>query len=103
MTLEQYLALKDSVYQEARRLSTTKSNDYSDHADVLMNFRRGAAMFGMTIETVLKTRLADKLSRLHQLASKSAMVDESIADTVCDAHNYLDLLYAAMLETREPE
>lgn len=104
MHIDDLLAIKEQLFKTCCQLSVGKSNDYADHKDVLMNFRRGAAMFGMSVISVIKTRLADKLSRLHQLSTgKQQLVAEKIEDTVADAHNYLDLLYVALLEEHDPK
>lgn len=99
MTIEDLKHMKEHVYTLCVGLSCGKSNDYADHEDVLLNFRRGGALFGMAMSLVIKTRLADKMSRLHQLTTgKRAMVSESVLDTLADAHNYLDLWYVALME-----
>jgi hypothetical protein len=72
-----------------------KNNDYGgSNNDPFANFRN-STIAGVSVEKGILVRLMDKMSRISTLLDKEAMVkDETIADTIEDAINYLAIMKA---------
>ncbi len=102
-SLEEVLAFREAMYTSSVALVAQKGADYNRAqqlvGDTLFNLRV-AETLGIvpTAERGILVRLSDKFMRLISLMAPGespAVLNESVADTVRDMHNYLD--YALML------
>lgn len=103
MKIDEYLKLADRIYKECRELSVNKGHDYSLEEDTLRNLKACEKLGISPAETGIIIRLMDKIMRMDNF-SKSGILkvkDESIEDTVKDAHNYVNLWYAVVKEKME--
>ncbi|MEM3646599.1 MAG: hypothetical protein QW334_00440 [Thermofilum sp.] len=104
MRIEEYLKLKKKVFEKCCDLSVRKGHDYSGMEDTLANLK-AARILGVKPEQGVLVRLLDKIMRLKNFVERGELQvsDETVFDTVADAHNYLDLLLALIVEEREEE
>lgn len=103
MKIDEYLKIKDEVYQKARALSVSKGEDYSGKEDTLKNLKLAELMGLCSAEAGILVRLSDKLMRLVGFVHNGnfSVQDEKLLDTVVDVHNYIDLFYAVVKEKSE--
>jgi len=81
------------LYEECTQLMSRKNHDYSEETDAFSNFKKIEALGIASVETVIMTRIADKLTRMTNLLTVEAAVkDETMTDSIMDCINYLALL-----------
>jgi hypothetical protein len=98
---EGLLGKMKETFTECLVLSEYKNSDYATNEDPFQNFRASAQLAGVSVETSILVRLADKLSRIGNLIGKDggsspSVLDETITDTIQDAINYLAILKVYM-------
>lgn len=102
--------IMDTLHQERMALMEGKGQDYSTE-DVLSNFKRMSKMCSLLeiapaqspVDCALFLMLL-KIDRWCNLRRSGAdPKNESLADTIKDLHNYIDLAYACELESTSPE
>jgi hypothetical protein len=92
MTREEFMQRMAQIYTECVAISNAKNADYASGDDPFKNFR-AAEFYGVPIERAILIRMSDKMSRVSNLLSKEAAVnDESIVDTLRDQINYSAIL-----------
>lgn len=97
MTNKAFLeALKDE-YAKNVEISSRKNGDYASDGDAFLNFRLIETLTGgrITVADGLLVRISDKMQRAANLMEpnrKRLVMDESLADTLADACNYLMIL-----------
>ncbi len=92
---------RDGLIESARKtyaagleIMERKNHDYAGAADAFRNFRT-ATVLGLSVEKAILVRVLDKLARVNNLLDQPAFVtEESMADTLVDAINYLAILKA---------
>jgi hypothetical protein len=94
ITVTDYLAAATALDKECNDLVVRKNHDYAGNGDFFKCFAVCQQMGIADTEIGIMVRLSDKFSRLANLLKSSAEVDESVADTIRDAINYLKILYA---------
>ena len=103
MNQQEYLALHERICMDARKLTEAKNNDYAapdrrgdDPLRLFGNFLHCQRLGLCTVEQGIMVRVSDKIARLANLIhpDHERSVEESLADTVEDAINYLVLLVA---------
>jgi len=99
MKLKEVLEIKYNNFLKAYQVAINKGKDYSGEEDDLANFK-ASAILGIAPEKAIMVRIVDKLMRLKNIIDSGRINDksETFSDTIIDLHNYLDLLYALMLE-----
>ncbi len=81
------------LYEECTKLMSKKNHDYSEETDAFSNFKKIESLGIASVETVIMTRIADKLTRMTNLLTIKARVeDETMTDSIMDCINYLALL-----------
>ena len=81
------------LYEECTQLMSRKNHDYSEETDAFSNFKKIEALGIASVETVIMTRIADKITRMTNLLTVEAAVkDETMTDSIMDCINYLALL-----------
>ncbi len=109
-TLEAVLAIRRKAFEESLAIVEKKGADYNRDkqlsGDTLFNLKV-AAVLGI-VETPAQSvlvRLGDKFMRLISLTKtrgrEAAVKNESVWDTILDAHNYLDYLYLLWTESEQ--
>lgn len=107
-TLEEVLAFRRAMFDKSLALVKKKGADYNrdqQHKEALFNLKV-SALLGIvpTSEVGVLIRLTDKLMRLISLMKtrdrEPKVLDESLLDTLADAHNYLDYAYLLWAEGR---
>lgn len=108
MNRESLLTLHQTLCQEAYELISKKNQDYSVDQNPYSNFMASEAVTGQPAEMLLLVRWIDKITRISSILSKgyTAVLDESIQDTIRDSINYPILLagliaYKAQLAAKE--
>ena len=99
-SLEQVKKFRQEMYDRSMALVQKKGADYNrdqqQAGDTLFNLRVCELMGVVpTAERGILVRLTDKLMRLISLVHpdrEPAVTDESVLDTICDIHNYVDYL-----------
>ena len=108
MLKDQFNELFDKTHSECSRIMTSKRADYANE-DVLSNFKRlseVARLLGVepsrSAWDYAMFMVVMKIDRWCNLRRKKAKpTNESVQDTVIDAHNYIDLAYANEVEETE--
>lgn len=97
MKLQELLDRIETTYNLRYRIMQGKSNDYATD-DVLSNFKRMASICAIwninpeySAADAAMFLLCLKLDRLNNLKNGKPISNESLWDTIVDAHNYLDL------------
>ena len=105
MKTNDYLFIRDVGHKRRTELTIHKNKDYADSEDVLVNFRRISQTCDRlyidvgTEEGACLFFIIQKVDRLAKLiAGGVSPENESLRDTLDDAHVYLDLLEAILLE-----
>jgi len=75
------------LLDKIREIHDSKSHDYAGTEDPFSNFRQ-CEKFGIPAWKGLMVRMSDKWSRLTNLATKDAKVNESFEDTLLDLSIY---------------
>jgi hypothetical protein len=96
MTTAEFLQHMETTFRECLGTATRKNHDYAGaNSDPFKNFRMVEDLGVTTVEEGIVVRLCDKMSRIANLLKQEAAVkEESIADTIDDAINYLAILKA---------
>lgn len=91
--------LQDSIkrtFEQAAKIAEAKNMDYASSEDGFKNFR-SAELVKINMEKSILIRIMDKISRISNLLDRPNVVkDESIADSILDAINYLAILKAKL-------
>lgn len=92
-TTKDLLDFIESQHKKRIEIIQKKSADYAKpELDTLSNFKN-STIVGVSIERGILVRVMDKISRISNLLDKDpSVVDESIADSLNDSCNYLDIL-----------
>lgn len=95
MNHEGLLAYTKKTYDACLRTMEKKNQDYSSGEDPFANFRRSVTI-GITPDKAIYSRFTDKCARMETYINrgKLSVQDESFADTISDAINYLAILKA---------
>lgn len=94
MTNEQFIENIKASYAQGVAIIEKKNADYATVADPFKNFR-SAEIAGVDVERAIIVRVLDKLSRVSNCLDKDpVVVEETVADTLLDAINYLAILKA---------
>lgn len=108
-TLEEVLQTRKELYEKSSGIIKKKGMDYNrnqQEKDTLFNMRV-SSLLGITNNPCqgILVRLSDKLMQLSSLtvdpSQNPEVKDESVEDTIADAHNYLDYLLVFYREERE--
>lgn len=86
------------LFVKAKELMVRKNHDYAGDHDPFSNFRLCEQSGLCSVMIGMLVRLGDKVSRLDNLKTKTAKVNESIEDTKIDVINYCVLLLAYLNE-----
>lgn len=80
--------------EEMMALHERKANDYTGGGDPLENYRRSAEVAHTSIELIMLSRVAEKVTRASNLFSgtKQMVADETVADTMLDIANIAMLI-----------
>lgn len=107
---DQLLEFHNTFSSVARDLMKRKNADYTDSCkggNPFLNFTRCESMGICSVEQGFLVRLTDKMSRISTFINSGRLEvsDESVADTILDAVNYLILLaaYTSSQKTTEQE
>lgn len=102
MRVKELLELKKRIFEKCCELTVKKGHDYSGVEDTLSNLKVVELLGVSSAERGVLIRLLDKIMRLKNFIDTGVLQvnEESIQDTVVDAHNYLDLLLALILEKK---
>jgi len=95
MTQQALLEAMGRNYVAAIAIAKKKSNGYSRPDNAFLNFEQSAEFARTDVETGMKTRLGDKISRLGNLLDHThvdMVDDETVRDTIVDFMNYLNLI-----------
>jgi hypothetical protein len=87
----------EKLFEGNLEILVKKNNDYasSEPENFFRNFEASAHVAGISVEQGIIVRLMDKVSRISNLLTKDAKVeDEKITDTISDLINYAAILYA---------
>ena len=101
MKVEEYLKIKNELFEKADELTKKKGHDYSGKSqDTLSNVKITEKLGLTSTMTGILVRLTDKLARLVSFNQQGefAVADEKYEDTVVDAINYLTMLVAVKRE-----
>jgi hypothetical protein len=93
------IRIHQTLCNQAQELMRKKQADYTNGTDdPFRNFQLGPSMGVGTVPSGIFIRFLDKVSRLATYIPKGRFeVNESLADTVVDAINYLVLLKASVI------
>jgi len=93
------IRIHQTLCNQAQELMRKKQADYTNGTDdPFRNFQLGPSMGVGTVPSGIFIRFLDKVSRLATYIHKGRFeVNESLADTVVDAINYLVLLKASVI------
>lgn len=96
MTQQEFIdAFQDSL-SKMFNIMESKNHDYANAEDPFKNFKM-AEMAGMSVEQGIFLRMLDKVSRISELLTKEAKVeDEKLEDTLLDLANYAIILNVFM-------
>jgi len=107
MNQKQFESIINNVHSKRMDLLISKRHDYANE-DILSNFKRVSILcgqLGIDVSTPFGANMflvVLKLDRLMNLYRKKAKPEnESVEDTYCDFHNYLDLALANYTEEVE--
>jgi len=94
MKRDEFLDELRSNQEQDLEIVKAKNQDYADGADPFQNFRMVEDAGFISTEEGIVVRLSDKMQRIMNLvqADEAAVDDESLADTLSDARNYLNIL-----------
>jgi hypothetical protein len=100
-TREELLALHVETCYSARKIMESKNTDYGATTDALRNFRLCENLM-VPVGVGIITRLGDKLARIAKIVvtGTTAVMDETVEDTIMDAINYLVILRAWIHEQK---
>jgi len=103
MTQDDFMRLVDSRYRSCCQVMTRKGMEYSRNEDKLHNFKRAAAMLGVTPEMALVGMMAKHLVSILDMVDDlqcrdSKPAPELLAEKMNDTHNYFYLLEALLSE-----
>lgn len=101
MQTQELLDLADSTFTKCKDTLIKKNHDYSKGEDALRNFKM-VEVFNLTdSQTGIMVRLCDKFARICNLIHNEPKVSEKVEDTIDDAINYLVLLKASRMDSKE--
>ncbi len=103
MQRDTLLKVATDTFEKCLNTMDQKNSDYAkDNVDALRNFK-AVEYFKLTdSSTGVAVRLCDKFMRIcNLLHSDPAVKSESIEDTINDMINYLVILKATLLETKD--
>jgi len=99
MNTDDVVRIHQALCNQAQELMRKKQADYTSGTDnPFKNFQLGAYLGIGTVPSGLFIRFLDKVSRLATYMQRGKFeVNESLADTVVDAINYLVLIKASVI------
>ena len=104
MNREEFMRELMNNQLEDIKIVEKKNADYADGEDPFQNFRVVERIGLCSTELGIMVRLTDKLQRCANLLKREAEVkDESIADTLSDARNYLNILQVYLEKEKHDE
>ena len=78
-----------------------KAREYANSEDRLANFKRNAAILGISPETILMVYMMKHIDAIgHFVKSGGSVGSEPIEGRIMDAQNYLDLLICLLAERK---
>jgi hypothetical protein len=100
MTLEQFDALTEQLHKERKLIIQAKRPEYTEgNADVLANFKLVARELNITPIQVWYVYFRKHVASISQFAARPNMqLSEPPKSRICDAINYLELLFALIEE-----
>lgn len=94
MNRDEFIDFIEQTYKDCVNIIKKKNSDYAKDSNPFSNFEL-SKLIGIEPKRSILVRLSDKLSRISNLLDKPpAVVNESIADSIKDAANYLVILLA---------
>ena len=98
MTRQELTDSMQATFDNCLAILKKKNADYASEEDAFKNFRM-AELVGINYLHAIILRIADKVARITNCLDKEVAVsDETVADTIDDAINYLGILKAGLLE-----
>lgn len=93
-TQEEVIETLDKTFSELKDTLVRKGRDYSGKEDTFKNFKLSADLLDIPVESVIISRMGDKLSRLASITKSEEInvSDETIVDTINDLVGYCVLL-----------
>jgi hypothetical protein len=102
MNRDQFQQFVKTTYIEALAIIEKKNKDYASEADAFGNILACEKQGICSAEQGVLVRSLDKISRITNLLSAEAAVeDESIDDTILDLINYFAILRALLHRTKQ--
>lgn len=88
----------ENCLMKAVNILSTKGKDYSGDLDVLQNFKKGAASFGVNPDTILMIFADKHWQAIKAYAKTYKLESEPIEGRIIDVIAYMVLLYAMVKE-----
>jgi hypothetical protein len=102
MTNQEFKEIRDSFNSICSTTLFRKEKEYSDGIDRLCQFKQVAAFTGITPSQALAGMMVKHESSIHQMIWNASDVRLAIwQEKIGDLRNYLDLLYAIIVEDQE--
>ena len=104
MTIQFYKSLIENLNRKNLEILVKKNKDYANPDNIYALFEEVANRVGTTVEQVILVFIETKLNRIHNLQKNNEQaLNEAMEDSILDARNYLDLLYAYKLKNTTNE
>lgn len=103
MKVDQFDVVRKHLANEREEIVQKKRPEYTEgHEDVLRNFKVVATELGITPIQVWYVYFRKHVASISQFAADSKLtLSEPIFGRICDAMNYLELLYALVQDENE--
>ena len=96
VTRNDLLMIARQMREEGLSVMSGRNTQYADADSPFRNFQEAAAMAGISTEQAILYSIAEDLVRI-KLAVERRHLPATGRDWFIDAHNFIDLLYAAMV------
>lgn len=102
MTNDLFLTLSATLNRRREEIVSFKRPEYTEgNEDVLFNFKQTSLEVGCTPEQVCYIFFRKHVASIAKFCSGTTASSEPIADRICDAMNYLELLNAIIKEPKQ--
>ena len=108
MTNEQFETIANKLLDHAATVRTNKAAEYASDTDRLRNFRKAAALASVEVPAAITGMMLKHTVSIYDMVDNvytqhmGAYTDDIWLEKLGDQINYLLLLYAAIVEDREP-
>ena len=100
MNRETFNGLRARLQKECGEILLGKGKSYAGNVDVLSNFKRLGKTLGLAPDIVLYIYMMKHLDAITSYIVNRVESSEGVFENIKDVRNYLDLLYALIVERK---